>query len=108
MAKSQKLINKCRTERGTPMKKKFICLTLAIVLTLALCMPVAARYIHCPYCWDGKVTQKTTRTFTGETVVCPIDSSMTDKVYHVVVTESCNNCDYSMVIDNYYDDSCKH
>lgn len=90
------------------MKKKLISLTLVIVLVLALCLPVAARYIHCPYCWDGKVLRKTTRTPTGETIVCPKDSSMTDKIYHVVVTEYCNSCDYSMVIDDYLDDSCKH
>lgn len=88
--------------------KKFISLTLAVMLALALCLPVAARYMHCEWCTVGKITRNTTRTFTGETVECPIDSSMTDKVYHVVVTESCNNCDYSAVIDDYYDDSCKH
>lgn len=88
--------------------KKIVSLTLVTVLALALCLPVAARYMHCPYCWDGKITQKTTRTDTGKRVECPIDSSMTDKVYHVVVTESCNNCDYSAVIADYEDDSCKH
>lgn len=96
------------SQKGENTMKKFISLTLVVILALALCLPVAARYIHCPYCWDGKVLRKTSRTFTGTTYECPNDSSMVDKEYHVVVTEYCNNCDYSMVIDDYFEHSCKH
>lgn len=77
--------------------KKFISLTLVVILALALCLPVAARYIHCPYCWDGKVlTEELDSEFVGY-VECPIDESMRDPVYEVTYREYCNSCDYEMV-----------
>lgn len=89
------------------MNKKFICLTLAIVLVLALCMPVAARYIHCRFCEDGKITTRTQRTIIG-TVPCEKDESMTDYVYLVVKEKFCDSCGYVEEVDRYEETYCRH
>lgn len=89
------------------MKKKLISLTLAIVLVLALCMPVAARYIHCRFCEDGKITTRTQKTKIG-TVPCKIDESMTDYVYRVVEEKFCDSCSYVEDVDEYEETYCRH
>ena len=77
------------------MKKRLIGLTLAIALVLALCLPAAARYIHCPYCWDGKVLQRKVRTYIGS-VECDADPTQYDKVYEITKIEYCTECDYEL------------
>ena len=89
------------------MKKRLIGLTFAIALVLALCMPVAARYMHCPYCWDGKILTKTESTTIG-TIQCDLDPSKTDDIVLYEKIEYCNNCDYEAVLDSYEEVYCRH
>lgn len=87
--------------------KKIVSLTLVTVLVLALCMPVAARYVHCRFCEDGKIMTETVRTVIGYTE-CPIDPSMRDPIKLVQKIESCDTCSYSKVISEYEESYCNH
>lgn len=90
--------------------KKIVSLTLVTVLALALCLPVAARYIHCEWCTDGKITTDTSRKIIG-TTQCPIDESMTDYVYWVVKKKVCSNkttCGYEEITFEGEETYCHH
>lgn len=88
------------------MKKKLISLTLAIVLVLALCMPIAARSLACPTC-RGSMTQTSQTREIVDYVECPIDPDMRDPVYLITTTYKCSSCG-DVVEQSRTESYCKH
>lgn len=79
--------------------KKVICLTLAIVLALSMCLPIFARYDQCKQCEDGKLSTETRLTFLRyEPCSKYPESGFDDKVYLQERVIVCDNCNYEKVM----------
>lgn len=72
--------------------KKFICVLLAVMLTLGV--SVSARGEVCPTCQSGTLRTKTVKEY--ETVPCEItgDPDMEDTVIYTYRVEMCGECGY--------------
>lgn len=87
--------------------KKVICLTLAIVLALSMCIPALARFDQCKNCESTTLRTKSRETEIG-TQQCDVDPSKTDTVYWVEYVAYCPNCGYEKVLDEYEEVRCRH
>lgn len=66
--------------------KKFVALSLAMMLALAMCLPIFARYEGCMYCESRLETTTRTRT---ETCACYAVEGETDTWIYTYEVETC-------------------
>lgn len=87
--------------------KKVICLTMAIVLALSMCIPALARFDQCKNCESATLQTKTEKEDL-RTQQCDRDPSKTDTVYWVEYVAYCPKCGYRKVLDSYEEVYCRH
>lgn len=89
--------------------KKFVSVMLALMLTFALCIPVAAATVRARYCGHcGSVLSVSSTESFLRYKTCTRDSTQKDAVYLVITTTECPGCDREPTVTRSQRVECDH